>query len=90
MTDALNKLTEVVDGGLTRLQSGILGLLVKSGLDIHSQNAIMILIKEDVQAQIDLLLWLYRNNPTTEEVMSMWVKGYLIAHKEEIEANNIR
>ena len=90
-SDALDKLTEVVDGGgLTRLQSGVLGLLVKSGLDNQSQNAIMLLIKDDVNAQIDLLLWLYNNNPTAEEVMNMWVRGYLIAHKEEIEANNPR
>lgn len=48
----------------------------------------MLLIRDKVEDEKDLFMWMYRNKPTAQEVMDMWVRGYLIAHKEEIESKD--
>ena len=59
-----------------------MSLLVNCGMDKTSQIAVMLLIKEDEEAQKDLFLWMFHNKPTAQEVMGNWVAGYLRVKSE--------
>ena len=45
---------------------------------------IMLMLKDDIEAQRGLAIWLYDKRPTAQEVMDIWVKNYLDAHPQEI------
>ena len=85
MKNTSMKLNKEGGKGLTRLQSGLLGMLVNSGMDIPMQNAIMLLLKEDAKGQCELILWIHDNRATSEDIANKWLPKYLTEHKEEIE-----
>ena len=77
MKNTLEYWTTTDETGLSPLLRGLLTLLDNSGLERVETNIIMILIKEDIPAQLDLLLYLHDNHPTAREIMSTWLAGYL-------------
>ena len=44
----------------------------------------MLMLKDDIEVQRGLAIWLYDKRPTAQEVMDIWVKNYLDAHPHEI------
>lgn len=43
------------------------------------------MLKGDQKAMDDLILWLYDNRPTAEEVTEIWVRNYIRAHPQNIQ-----
>lgn len=59
-------------------------LLQESGADKTMIITIVLMLKDDQKAMDDLILWLYDNRPTAEEVSEIWVRNYIRAHPQEI------
>lgn len=46
---------------------------------------IVLMFKDDQKAMDDLILWLYDNRSTAEEVSEIWVRNYVRAHPQKIQ-----
>lgn len=60
-------------------------LLQESGADKTMIITIVLMLKDDQKAMDDLILWLYDNRPTAEEVSEIWVRNYIRAHPQNIQ-----
>ena len=60
-------------------------LLQESGADKTMIITIVLMLKDDQKAMDDLILWLYDNRPTAEEVTEIWVRNYIRAHPQNIQ-----
>lgn len=69
---------------LSETQEVCIQLLKECGARETRIMIIMLMLKDDIEAQRGLAIWLYDKRPTAQEVMDIWVKNYLDAHPQEI------
>lgn len=69
---------------LSETQEVCIQLLKECGASETRIMVIMLMLKDDIEAQRGLAIWLYDKRPTAQEVMDIWVKNYLDAHPQEI------
>lgn len=69
---------------LSETQEVCIQLLKECGAIETRIMVIMLMLRDDIEAQRGLAIWLYDKRPTAQEVMDIWVKNYLDAHPQEI------